>query len=83
VDPVIPASLNGLKVETTVLGRPVELQYQIKGPGCGVNLVTLNDTPLPFNIEPNPHRRGAALVALEAVQSALKPQSNVLRIDIG
>jgi hypothetical protein len=59
------------------------LNYEIKGPGCGVNLVTLNDTPLSFNTEPNPHRRGAALVARTAVEQALKPQSNVLRISIG
>ncbi|HEY2403901.1 MAG TPA: hypothetical protein VGI23_26345, partial [Steroidobacteraceae bacterium] len=83
IDPVIPATLNGLRVESTLLGRPVELNYQIKGPGCGVNLVTLNDTPLPFETEPNPHRRGAALVAMAAVEQALKPQGNVLRINIG
>jgi cellobiose phosphorylase len=83
VDPVIPATLNGLRVESSLLGRPVELNYQIKGSGCGVNRVTLNDTALPFETEPNPHRRGAALVALTAVEQALKPQGNVLRISIG
>lgn len=83
IDPVIPASLNGLRVESTLGGRPVELSYQIQGAGCGVNLVALNDTPLPFNTEPNPYRRGAALVDLAAVQQALKPQGNVLRISVG
>lgn len=83
VDPVIPATLNGLRVESALQGRPVELNYEIKGPGCGVNLVTLNDTPLPFDTEPNPHRRGAALVARAAVEQALKPHGNVLRISIG
>jgi cellobiose phosphorylase len=83
VDPVIPATLNGLRVESTLLGRTVELNYQIKGPGCGVNLVTLNDIALPFATEPNPHRRGAALVALTAVEQALKPRDNVLKISIG
>ena len=70
-------------MESTLLGRPVELNYQIKGPGCGVNLVTLNDTCVPFETEPNPHRRGAALVALTAVEEALKPRDNVLKISIG
>ncbi len=83
VDPVIPATLNGLRVEAALMGRTVELNYRIKGPGCGVNLVTLNDTPLPFETEPNPHRRGAALVDLAAVEQALKPAGNVLRIAIG
>jgi hypothetical protein len=59
------------------------LIYEIKGAGCGVNLVTLNDTQLPFDTESNPYRRGAALVAATAVEKALKPQDNVLRISIG
>ena len=83
VDPVIPASLNGLRVETTLLGKPVELSYQIKGSGSGVTLITLNETPLPFEIEPNPHRRGAAIVNRAAVEQALQPRGNVLRILVG
>jgi len=83
VDPVIPATLDGLRVETTLLGRPVELRYQVKGGGCGVNLITLDETALPFDTEANPHRRGAALVAVSAVTERLQSQGNVLRISIG
>jgi cellobiose phosphorylase len=83
VDPVIPAVFDGLRVETSLLGRPVELRYQIKGPGCGVNTVTLNETALPFDTEANPHRRGAALVAMAAISERLRATGNVLRVDIG
>jgi cellobiose phosphorylase len=83
VDPVIPAALDGLRVETTLLGHPVALSYQIKGAGCGVNAITLNETALPFDTEANPHRRGAALVAMAAVAERLQARDNVLRIDIG
>jgi cellobiose phosphorylase len=83
VDPVIPAALDGLRVETTLLGRPVELRYQVKGAGCGVNAVSLNETALTFDIEANPHRRGAALVAMAAISKLLQAAGNVLRIDIG
>jgi cellobiose phosphorylase len=83
VDPVIPAALDGLRVETTLLGRPVELCYQIKGGGCGVNLISLNETLLPFDTEPNPHRPGAALVGMSALDKLLQPQGNILRINIG
>jgi cellobiose phosphorylase len=83
VDPVIPAALDGLRVETTLLGRPVALLYQIKGAGCGINAITLNETALPFDTEANPHRRGAALVAMSAVAERLQARGNVLRIDIG
>ena len=80
---VIPAALDGLRVETTLLGRPVALSYQIKGAGCGVNAISLNETALPFDTEANPHRRGAALVAMAAVAERLQARGNVLRIDIG
>jgi cellobiose phosphorylase len=83
VDPVIPAALDGLRVETTLLGRPVELRYQVKGAGCGVNAVSLNETALTFDTEANPHRRGAALVAMAAVAKLLQAAGNILRIDIG
>ncbi len=83
VDPVIPTTLDGLRVETTLLGRPVTLSYQIKGAGCGVNSITLNETTLPFDTEPNPHRRGAALIATAAVAERLQARDNILRIDIG
>ena len=83
VDPVIPAALDGLRVETTLLGQPVEVRYQIKGAGCGVNAITLNETPVPFDAEMNPHRRGAALVDRATVAKLLRTAGNVLRIDIG
>jgi 1,2-beta-oligoglucan phosphorylase len=83
VDPVIPAALDGLRVETILLGRPVELRYQVKGAGCGVNALSLNETALTFDTEANPHRRGAALVAMAAVSKLLQAAGNVLRIDIG
>ena len=82
-DPVIPAALDGLRVETTLLGRPVELRYRIRGSGCGVNQVTLNQTSLPFEREANPYRRGAALLAMAAVRKQLQAGGNVLEIDLG
>ncbi len=83
VDPVIPTSLDGLRVETTLLGRSVEVQYNIGSSGWGVNAITLNDQPLSFTTEANPHRRGAALASMAAVRKQLAAEHNVLRIDIG
>ncbi|MBS0420847.1 MAG: hypothetical protein JSR66_24260 [Proteobacteria bacterium] len=83
VDPVIPATLNGLKVESTLLGQPVELNYQIKGNGCGVTAISLNGTALSFDTEPNPHRRGAALVDRAAFERAMKASGNVLGVSMG
>ena len=83
VDPVIPAALDGLRVGITLLGCPVELRYRIKGAGCGVSRITLNDTALTFETESNPHRRGAALLPRAKVVELLQGAGNVLSVDIG
>jgi cellobiose phosphorylase len=83
VDPVIPRSLDGLRAETMLLGRPFELRYRIGAAGCGVNEIVLNEESLAFTRESNPHRRGAALVALPALQRRMAEARNALTIDIG
>jgi cellobiose phosphorylase len=83
VDPVMPTALDGLRVDTTLRGRPIEVRYQIGSAGCGVVEVCLNDKPLSFTLEANPHRRGAAMVALASVLEQLKPQNNVLTVRLG
>jgi cellobiose phosphorylase len=83
IDPVIPAALDGLRVETTLLGRPVEVRYRIGTNGCGVNEIALNGQILSFASDRNPHRRGAALVPTATVVERLAAEGNILRIDIG
>ena len=83
VDPVMPTALDGLRVDTTLRGRPIEVRYRIGSAGCGVVEVCLNDKPLSFTLEANPHRRGAAMVALASVLEQLKPQHNVLTVRLG
>jgi 1,2-beta-oligoglucan phosphorylase len=83
LDPVIPAALDGLTVETPLRGRSVEVRYQVAKPGCGVAEVKLNGQPLPFTSEHNPHRRGAALVPWQAVAPHLQAAGNILTIRVG
>jgi len=83
VDPVIPPALNGLRVEMTLRGRPLQVSYQVGESGCGVTEVSLNGQSLSFTTEANPHRRGAALVDLPAVVKQLQPQQNVLTVHVG
>jgi cellobiose phosphorylase len=83
VDPVIPRALDGLRAQTMLRGRPIEVHYRIAGAGCGVQRVVLNEHSLDFTLEPNPHRRGAALVAMAAVVARLAPAGNSLVIDLG
>jgi CRISPR-associated protein Csx3 len=83
VDPVIPAALDGLRVATTLMGCPIELQYRIAGAGCGVNGILLNGHSLPFTRYPNAHRRGGAGVAMASVLERLTGGRALLTIDIG
>jgi cellobiose phosphorylase len=83
VDPVIPPALDGLRVETLLRGRPVEVRYRVHKPGSGVTALSLNNQALSFTNEPNPHRRGAALVAWPAVLPHLRAQHNLLTIEVG
>jgi cellobiose phosphorylase len=83
VDPVIPASLDGLQAELEMAGRSFEVTYRIAGAGCGPTAVHLNGADLPFSRGANPYRIGAAEVPMEAVLARLIDGLNRLRIQLG
>jgi cellobiose phosphorylase len=83
IDPVMPAALDGLRIETTVLGDPVEIEYRIGKSGHGVTAITLNGDALALEYEANPHRRGAARVARTAWLARARRDRNVVRISLG
>jgi cellobiose phosphorylase len=80
VDPVIPSALDGLKVTTTLLGKPIEVSYAIGAKGCGVSKIELNGRALAFEREHNAYRDGAARVPIKAVTDALQAKKNTLEI---
>jgi 1,2-beta-oligoglucan phosphorylase len=83
IDPVMPAALDGLRIETTLLGHPVEIEYRVGKSGHGVTAITLNDEPLALAFDPNPHRRGAARVSRAAWVARTKRERNFVRIQLG
>jgi cellobiose phosphorylase len=83
IDPVIPVQLDGLRVQTNLKGHPIELRYRIGVSGCGVQSIELNGRTLSFERRHNPHRPGAAEVALCAFNALLTASANVLQIAIG
>ncbi len=83
IDPVIPPELDGLRVQTALLDRPIEVHYRVRGSGCGVTAIAVNGEALPYTTRANPHRRGAALVANSALLPRLSANGNVLAIDLG
>jgi cellobiose phosphorylase len=83
IDPVIPASLDGLRVATTLSGRGIEVSYRIGATGYGVSKIELNGHALPFTLDHNPYRRGAARVAMNWVVEWLKADGNKLSVELG
>jgi len=83
VDPVIPSALDGLRVTTTLLDRPVEVNYSVGERGCGVSAIKLNGRKLAFEREHNPYREGAARVPMKAVTDALQAKKNKIEIAVG
>jgi cellobiose phosphorylase len=83
IDPVIPPDLDGLRVQTALLGRPIEVHYRVRGKGCGVTSILVNGESMPYTTRANPHRRGAAVVAKSAIGPKLSARANVLAIELG
>ena len=83
IDPVMPATLDGMRVTTSFRKHALEVTYRIGSAGCGVSDIALNGERLPFTREPNPHRRGAIRVAAKAILERLAGSRNALTIDLG
>lgn len=82
-DPVMPPELDGLRVRTTLLGRPLEITYAVGGRGCGVTRIELNGHALPFAHAANVHRSGAARVDRAAFESEWARGDNRLLLHVG
>jgi cellobiose phosphorylase len=82
LDPVIPAALDGLRVELQLFGKPLEIEYSIQMAGCGVTAVELNGRRLDFVREDNVYRTGAALLAVDALRRRLNDSHNTLKVQL-
>jgi len=82
IDPVLPPELDGLRMQTHLLGHPIEVRYRARGRGHGVTSIVLNGEPVPYTTRANPHRRGAAVVAHGALMRRLSAEGNVLAIEL-
>ena len=71
-----------MRVETTLLGRPIECSTE-SAARLRRRSIMLNGEALPFTHRANPHRRGAALVAKPALLTRLTSERNTLTIEIG
>ncbi len=82
IDPLIPARLDGLRVELALIGEAFEVTYRIRSAGCGPVAVRLNGIDLDFERGDSPYRPGAAEVALDDFRAGLNPGTNRLQIEL-
>jgi cellobiose phosphorylase len=82
-DPVMPAALSGLRVRLSLFGKSVEVTYEIKGVGCGVDAVTVNGQPVSITHDANPYRKGAARVDRASLVTQLDRPSNTINVKAG
>jgi cellobiose phosphorylase len=83
IDPVIPASLDGLQVEGELAGRKLQISYRIGAAGYGPTAITLNGKELSFTREANPYRTGGAEVPMAEVLERLTAGTNELLVCLG
>nr|WP_093191574.1 hypothetical protein [Thiocapsa sp. KS1] len=82
IDPVIPASLDGLQAALMLDGHTIEVTYRIRSVGCGPIAVTLNGVALDFARGVSPYRTGAAEIPLETFRAGLIADGNRIEIEI-
>jgi cellobiose phosphorylase len=83
IDPVLPASLDGLQAAGELAGRRVTITYRIGGAGYGPTAVALNGQELSFTHEANPYRTGGAEVPMAEVLARLTVGPNELLVCLG
>jgi cellobiose phosphorylase len=83
IDPVIPASLDGLQAEVELAGRTVHLIYRIGHAGYGPTALTLNGRDVSFSREANPYRTEGAMVSMAAVREQLTVGTNEWLVCLG
>ena len=83
LDPVIPASLSGLRVRLSLFGKAVELTYEIKGAGCGVTGVSVNGRDVSLSHDVNPYRTGAARIERDQLSRLLDQPKNDILVRVG
>lgn len=82
MDPVIPASLTGMKVNLRLGDHPVQVIYQIQVTGRGVTSLDLNGVKLDFMREENPYRPGAIRIAMDIFEHHLTGDGDVLVVSM-
>lgn len=83
IDPLIPAELNGLRIEIDLGGHRFDVRYHRGARGAGPQKLLLNGTPLQFERIENPYREGGVNVDADLWREALVAGVNRLEVHLG
>lgn len=83
LDPMIPRSLDGLRVEMEFERAVFEIVYSVRSACFGPTKVNLNGADLPFTRGSNPYRSGSAEIPMGAVRERLHEGVNRLAVYLG
>lgn len=82
IDPVMPKSFDGLKVQMDFRGFPLSLTYFVKNKGFGPSRIVLNGKEIEFAREENKYRTGGSTISLNDFLSCLNSTENRIEIFI-
>jgi hypothetical protein len=79
----LPKHLDGLTVQWTWDGRPLEIRYRVLRQGFAPFRIALNGEALALDRRVvNPYREGGARLEKSAFESRLRPDANLLEIEM-
>ena len=82
IDPVMPATLDGLAVSLPVVGHASRFTYRVGARGYGVKAVRLNGVELAGRGLSNPYREAGVALAMDAVRGLMHEGENRWEISL-
>jgi cellobiose phosphorylase len=80
IDPVMPASLNGLEASLTITDRPVTFVYLVREGCCGPKRITVNGKDVEFTPVENQYRAGGASIDESLFSGMLSDKDNRIEV---
>lgn len=80
IDPVLTSDMDGLSGSFLFKGFDLKLNFAVKTGNFSPKNIDINGEEIVFEVEPNPYRKGGAVIPLKELLKYLKPGNNELNI---
>jgi CRISPR-associated protein Csx3 len=82
-DPVLPRRLDGLIAHLTLLEKPVDVRYRVRGANVAPQGIVVNGVRLSHTARAsNPYRAGGWLVPGQVLSALLRRESNTIELEL-